>query len=98
MASGLAKNYEIGIGYAIGIEEQVGISVNTFGTFKIDEDTLLKLIHEVFDFKPNTIKRAFGELDFYKLAAYGQAGVYTDVLPWEQTDKLDILKELANDY
>ncbi len=98
MASGLADKCEIGIAYAIGIDEPVGVSINTFNTSKIDEDIILKVIREVFDFKPNTIKRAFGEIDFYKLAAYGQVGVFTNTLPWEQTDKVDILKELANDY
>lgn len=98
VASGLANKCEIGIAYAIGIDEPVGISINTFGTSQIPEDNLLKIIREVFDFKPKTIKSAFGEIDFYKLAAYGQVGVYTDVLPWEQTDKIGILKELTNDY
>jgi len=75
----------------------VGVSINTFGTSKINDDTILKVIREVFDFKPNNIKRAFGKIDFYKISAYGQVGVLTDTLPWEQTDKVDILKELAND-
>lgn len=97
VASNLADKCEIGIAYAIGIDEPVGVSINTFGTSKVNEDILLKIIRDVFDFKPNTIKRAFGEIDFYKLAAYGQVGVYTEILPWEQTDKVDILKKLAND-
>ncbi len=98
VASKLADKCEIGIAYAIGIDEPVGVSINTFGTSKIDEYKLLKIIREVFDFKPNHIKSIFGEIDFYQLAAYGQIGVYVDLLPWEQTDKVNILKELANDY
>ncbi len=97
VASNLADKCEIGIAYAIGIDEPVGVSTNTFGTSKINDDTLLKIIREVFDFRPNIIKRAFGEIDFYKLAAYGQVGVYTETLPWEQIDKVDIIKELTND-
>jgi len=98
VASNLADKCEIGIAYVIGIDEPVGVSINTFGTSKIDDDILLKIIREVFDFRPNTIKGAFGEIDFYKLVAYGQVGVLTKTLPWEQTDKVNILKELANDY
>ena len=98
VASGLADKCEIGIAYAIGIDEPVGVSINTFCTSKINDDELLRIIRDVFDFKPNTIKKTFGEINFYQISAYGQVGVYSDTLPWEQTDKVDILKELANDY
>lgn len=97
VAANLASKCEIGIAYAIGIEEPVGISINTFGTSKIDEEKLLTIIHKVFDFKPKAIKKAIGINEFYHLSTYGHVGVF-ESLPWEQTDKVEIIKELTNDY
>lgn len=98
VASGLASKCEIGIAYAIGIEEPVGVSVNTFGTATIAEDKLLKIIHNVFDFKPKAIKQAIGTNEFYHLSTYGHVGVYIDTLPWERLDKAKLLKAIANDH
>ena len=98
VASGLARKCEIGIAYAIGIEEPVGISINTFGTSKINEELLLKIINNVFDFKPKSITNEIGIKDFVELAQYGQVGVLINELPWERLDKVNTLKELTNDY
>lgn len=98
VAANLADKCEIGIAYAIGIEEPVGISINTFGTSKIDEEKLLKAINIVFDFKPKSITKEIGIKNFVELAQYGQVGVLINELPWEQLDKVNTLKEQTNDY
>lgn len=97
VASGLAKKCEIGIAYAIGIERPVSVSINTFGTGIISEDSLLSTIHEVFDFRPQEITKQIGVTNFRQLAAYGQVGVLTDTLPWEQLNKVEAIQKLGND-
>jgi len=98
VAAGLASKCEIGIVYAIGIKEPVSVSINTFGTSAFDEETLLRLIHNLFDFRPSSITREIGVFDFFELASYGHVGVLIETLPWERTDKVDTLRQLANDY
>lgn len=93
VASGLAKKCEIGIAYAIGIERPVSVSINTFGTGIISENSLLSTIHEVFNFKPQEIVKQIGVSRFTELAAYGQVGVLTKILPWEKIDKVVELQE-----
>jgi S-adenosylmethionine synthetase len=56
------------------------------------------LINNVFDFRPSSIKKEIGVYNFFEFASYGHAGVLGDKLPWERLDRVDILKELANDY
>ena len=97
VAANLASKYEIGIAYAIGIEEPVSVSINTFGASTIEEDKLLTIIHKVFDFKPKEIKQAIGINEFYHLSTYGHVGVCIKTLPWERLDKVETLKGLAND-
>lgn len=97
VASGLAQKCEIGIAYAIGIEEPVGVSINTFNTSKIAEKKLLDTIFKVFDFKPQAITRQIGITNFYQLASYGQVGVLTETLPWEQIDKIETIVNALND-
>jgi S-adenosylmethionine synthetase len=98
VAAGLASKCEIGIVYAIGIKEPVSVSINTFGTSAFDEETVLRLIHNLFDFRPSSITREIGVFDFFELASYGHVGVLIETLPWERTDKVDTLRQLANDY
>lgn len=93
VASGLARKCEIGIAYAIGINAPVGVSINTFGTAQLSEDNLLATIHEVFDFRPQAITKQIGITDFKQLAAYGQVGVLTKILPWERLDKIVAIQE-----
>ena len=76
----------------------MSVSINTFGTSVYNEETLLRLIHNVFDFRPSSITREIGIYDFFELASYGHVGVLIETLPWERLDKVDILKELSNDY
>ena len=97
VAAGLAKRCEIQLAYAIGIAEPVSILVDTFGTGVIDDEKISDLVRENFVFTPGGIIKA---LDlrrpiYLKTAAYGHFG-RTDIdLPWEHTDKVDVLREQA---
>ena len=99
VAAGLADECQIQVAYAIGVAEPVSLNVNTFGTAKISEDNIVKLLREHFDFRPAAIIR---DLDLrrpqYKaLAAYGHMGrIDLPVLPgWEKTDRADALRKAA---
>ncbi len=99
VAAGLADECQIQVAYAIGVAEPVSLNVNTFGTAKISEDKIVKLLREHFDFRPAAIIR---DLDLrrpqYKaLAAYGHMGrIDLPVLPgWEETDRADALRRAA---
>lgn len=97
VAAGLADRLEIQISYAIGVAHPLAISIETFGTAKVDEQTILKLIHKHFDLRPEAIIRAFDlRRPIYKpTAAYGHFGREDLDLPWEKTDKAAILREEA---
>ncbi|PWA08275.1 methionine adenosyltransferase [Pueribacillus theae] len=95
VAAGLAETCEVQLAYAIGVASPVSISINTFGTGKVDEETLVALVKENFDLRPAGIIKMLDLLrPIYKqTAAYGHFG-RTDVdLPWEKTDKVDALKK-----
>ena len=97
VAAGLADKCEIQLAYAIGVAKPVSISINTFGTNKVAEDVITKLVNDNFDLRPAGIIK---ELDlrrpiYAQTAAYGHFG-RTDVdLPWEHTDKAEILRKQA---
>ena len=97
VAAGLAEKCEIELAYAIGVAYPVSIMVETFGTAKVDEALIEDLIKKHFDLRPGAIIRDL-ELRrpiYRKTAAYGHFG-RTDIdLPWERTDKAEILKEEA---
>lgn len=98
VAAGLANKCEIQIAYAIGVAEPVSISIETFGTSKIDPDRLLKLINKYFDLTPNGIVISLDLLRpiYYKTAAFGHFGREdTDTFTWECTDKADLLRAKA---
>ena len=99
VAAGLATRCEIQVSYAIGVAEPTSISVDTFGTGKVDEVKLVQAIRSHFDLRPKGIISMLNLLrPIYKpTAAYGHFG-RTDVdLPWEKTDKAEALKsELGN--
>ena len=97
VASGLASKCKIGIAYAIGINEPVGVSINTFGTGTVTEDKLLNVIHQTFNFEPKSITKEIGTNNFYELSSYGHVGVLMDKLPWERLDKVKVLRQLAYD-
>lgn len=94
VAAGLAERCEVQVSYAIGVAKPTSISVDTFGTGKIDELKLVELIREHFDLRPKGIIEMLDLLQpiYRKTAAYGHFG-RTDIdLPWEKTDKADALK------
>lgn len=97
VAAGLAERIEIQISYSIGVAHPLSVSVETFGSAKVDHESLLKLIDKHFDLRPEAIIRA---LDlrrpiYRQTACYGHFG-RTDIdLSWEKTDKADILKKEA---
>ena len=97
VAAGLADRCEIQLAYAIGVAYPVSVMVDTFGTNKVDEEKIEELAKKHFDLRPaGIIKMRDLRRPIYKqTAAYGHFG-RTDVdLPWEHTDKADILRKEA---
>ncbi|HEY9647835.1 MAG TPA: methionine adenosyltransferase [Chroococcidiopsis sp.] len=104
VAAGLAEKCEVQLSYAIGVARPVSIMLETFGTGKIDDDRLLELVKQHFELRPAGIIRMFNlthlpaERDgrFYQdVAAYGHFGRTDLDLPWEKTDKAELLKAAA---
>ena len=97
VAAGLADECEVSLAYAIGVAQPVSVQVSTFGTGKLPEDELGRLIQKHFDLSPDGIIRM---LDlrrpiYRQTAAYGHFG-RTDIdLPWEHTDKAELLRQNA---
>ncbi len=97
VAAGLADRCEIQISYAIGVAEPTSISINTFGTGKIDEDKLAALVREHFDLRPRGMVTMLDLLRpiYKKTAAYGHFGREEDGFNWEKTDKAEALRASA---
>lgn len=104
VASGLAEKCEIELAYAIGVAEPVSIMVDTFGTGKISDDEISKLVFKNFDLRPASIISQFdlrglprknGGKFYQLLASYGHMGRSDIDVPWEHTDKADLLKSQA---
>ncbi|MFO6424389.1 methionine adenosyltransferase [Motilimonas sp. KMU-193] len=95
VAAGLADRCEIQVSYAIGVAEPTSISVETFGTAKIDEDRLTQIVRDSFDLRPYGILTMLDlERPIYQAtAAYGHFG--RDEFPWEKTDKAELLRDAA---
>ena len=94
VAAGLADKCEIQLSYAIGVAHPTSIMVDTFGTGKISETKMVEMIRENFDLRPaGIIKMLDLRRPIYKqTAAYGHFGRTDLDLPWEKTDKAEILK------
>ena len=97
VAAGLADRLEIQVAYAIGIACPLSISIETFGTAKVDEALILKLINKHFDFRPGAIIETLNlRRPIYKqTAAYGHFGRDDLDLPWEKTDKAAAIRSDA---
>ena len=97
VAAGLADRCEVQVAYAIGVAEPLSVNVETFGTGKLSPDHLVQLINEHFDLRPGAIIRDLNlRRPIYRAtAAFGHFG-RTDIdLPWENTDKAELLRESA---
>ncbi|HOB91317.1 MAG: methionine adenosyltransferase [Bacillota bacterium] len=97
VAAGLAKRCEIQVAYAIGVARPVSVTVDTFGTGKVSDDVIVKLIEEHFDLRPAAIIQHLGlRRPIYRpLAAYGHMGRVDLGVRWEDTDKSIDLRRTA---
>ena len=94
VASGIAKKCEVQLAYAIGVAKPVSILINTYGTGKISDEEITKLVQNNFDLRPAAIIKNFDlRRPIYKqVAAYGHFGRNDLNLPLEKTDKTDVFK------
>ncbi len=97
VAAGLADRCELQIAYAIGVAKPVSVLVDTFGTAKIAEEKIAALVEKHFDLRPSAIIETLGlRRPIYKqTAAYGHMGREDIDLPWERTDKVELLRKEA---
>ncbi|GFH97374.1 S-adenosylmethionine synthase [Lachnospiraceae bacterium] len=95
VAAGLADKCEIQLSYAIGVAHPTSVMVDTFGTGKLSEEKLVEIIRENFDLRPaGIIKMLDLRRPIYRqTAAYGHFGRNDLSLPWEQLDKVEVLKK-----
>ncbi len=94
VAAGLADRLEVQVAYAIGRAAPVGLYVETFGTGRIDDASIIRAINEVFDLRPSVIVR---ELDllrpiYAQTATYGHFGRELPNFTWERTDRIEALR------
>ena len=94
VAAGLAERCEVQLAYAIGVAEPVSVSVQTFGTNKIEESKIIELIRKNFELKPAGLIRELNLLRpiYQKTAAYGHFGREIPEFTWEATDKANDLR------
>ena len=97
VAAGIADRCEIQLAYAIGVAEPVSIFVDTFGTGRISDEEITKLIRRHFDLRPDGIISMLNLARpiYRKTAAYGHFGRQDVEFPWESTDKAAILRKEA---
>ncbi len=97
IAAGLADEIEVQVAYAIGISQPVSINVNSFGTGKISDAEIKKLITAHFDLRPKAIIQQLDLLRpiYLATAAYGHFGRELDDFTWEKTDKAVLLRDAA---
>ncbi|MEW5839067.1 MAG: methionine adenosyltransferase [Pseudomonadota bacterium] len=97
VAAGLAERCEIQVSYAIGVAQPTSITVDTFGTGKIDDDRIAQIVSEVFDLRPYGITKMLDLVRpiYQKTAAYGHFGREEPEFTWEKTDKAEALRSAA---
>ena len=100
VAAGIAKECEVQLAYAIGVAEPVSVSVNTFGTGRLDEEKIADIVKDKFDMRPSAIikKLELSRPQYRELAAYGHMGRTSLGVKWEETDKADDLRKAAACY
>ena len=98
VAADLADRCEIQVSYAIGVAEPTSIRIKTFGTEKIKEEQIIRLVHDNFDLTPYGIMAMLDLLQpiYEKTAAYGHFGRENEGFPWEKTDKAEDLREQSS--
>ena len=98
VAAGVASQIEVQLSYAIGVAKPISISVDTFGTEKIEKQKILEIIDKVFDLRPGCIIRDFSmktpPFKYEDLASYGHFGRPDVNCPWEYLDKVEAIKNL----
>ena len=98
VAAGLMEKCEIQLAYAIGCSDPVSVHVDTFGTAKIDEESIVDIIYEVFDLRPGMIIKNFSltkpTFEYHKLTNYGHLGRPDLDIPWEKLDKVKDIRKL----
>jgi S-adenosylmethionine synthetase len=97
VAAGLADRCEVQVAYAIGVAHPVSVMVQTFGTGKVSDSEIARVVQDVFDLRPAAIRR---DLDLHrpiyqKTAAYGHFGREEADFTWERTDRADALRQAA---
>jgi S-adenosylmethionine synthetase len=97
IAAGIADEIEVQVAYAIGISKPVSINVNSFGTGKIPDAQIKKLITDFFDLRPKAIVQQLNLLRpiYLQTAAYGHFGRELETFTWERTDRAEMLREAA---
>jgi S-adenosylmethionine synthetase len=97
VAAGLAERLEIQIAYVIGVAHPLSVSIETFGTAKVDQEIILNLINKHFDLRPGAIIQTLNlrRPIYRQTAAYGHFGRDDLDLPWEKTDKAEIIRKEA---
>ncbi|KAE9529394.1 methionine adenosyltransferase [Testudinibacter aquarius] len=95
VAAGLAERCEIQLSYAIGVAEPTSIMIETFGTAKVSEELLVKLVREFFDLRPYGLIKMLDLIQpiYRKTATYGHFG--RDEFPWEKVDRAEELRSAA---
>lgn len=94
VAAGIAKKCELQLSYAIGKAEPVSVSVDSFGTGKVSDSKITKVVRNLFDLTPNGIitKLELRRPIYRRTACYGHFGRIEEGFSWEKTDKVDELK------
>lgn len=97
VAAGIADRCEVQLAYAIGVAQPVSINVDTFGTNKIEEEKISKILRDHFDCRPATIVETLQlkQPIYRRTAAYGHFGRTDISLRWEDTDQADELRKKA---
>src|SRR5690606_30566023 len=97
VAAGLAARFELQVSYAIGVAQPTSLAVETFGTGALPDDQIEVLIRKHFDMRPAAIIRDLNlrRPIYQQVAAYGHFGREDIDVPWEQTDKADLLRQEA---
>ena len=97
VAAGLCRRAEVAVSYAIGVERPLSISVDTFGTGIVPDTEILALVRQFFDLRPGAIIKNFDlrRPMYRQLACYGHFGRTDLDLPWEKTDKAELLRQAA---